>query len=210
MNFLKFCAAQHVLSSPDHTLPPQKLVHVIELLGQAMEVRNTLVLSNTRLAVRAAVPFVSPQISTEDLASHGFELLLKCVELYDCSQPAAFSNYAMTSLQRAYARAVGSLRGHISLLAADDQGVPNPEDTRTNEASEETRVEVIQRSVRSAVQKLPTKERIVVESYLLDGGTLQDAGDLAGVTKEGARLIKLRAISRLKRIMGRDPMDDLA
>jgi RNA polymerase sigma factor (sigma-70 family) len=210
MNFLKFCAAQHILPNPDHTLVPDKLVRVTELLAQAMEVRNTLLLSNTRLAVKAAAPFVSPRMSKEDLASHGFELLLKCVDLYDCSQPAAFSNYAMTSLQRAYARAAGSSRARRDLLTFEDNGVSHPEDTRAHQASEELRLGVIQRSVRSAVQQLPTKERIVVESYLLAGGTLQDAGDLAGVTKEGARLIKLRAISRLKGIMGRDPLEDLA
>lgn len=209
MNFLKFRAAQHVLSSPDHVLRPDQLAEVETLFAQSMEVRNTIVLSNTRLALKTATKYVAPEMTTDDLASHGFECLLKCVDFYDCAQPTAFSNYAITSLRRTYARALRASREPVSLVAIDDPEMPHPADTRSSEASGIARVGVIYGAVRAAVDRLSDKERAVVETYHLEEGTLQEAGDRIGVTREGARRIKLRAISRLKGLLGTDPTEEL-
>ena len=208
MNFLKLCAATEVLSSENQVLKPDQLEKVGALLSQATEVRNTIALSNARLAVMSAHGFDGPDMTKEDLASLGFECLLKCVEFYDCSLSTAFSNYAITSIRRTYARACTSARVRAATVSVDDEGFIEPEDRRTNEATAEAHRDQVKAVIRAAVGQLPERERSVITDYVLDEKTLQEAGDRIGVTREGARLIKLRGMSRLKTIMGEGSAED--
>lgn len=208
MNFLKFLAAQEISASQTGDLSPKQLDVVSSLLGQATEIRDTLVLSNSRLALSTAKKFTTTLTPHEDLTSAGFAILLGAVEFFDCAQGAAFSTYAVTSLCRKYAKLCSSERARTSGISTDDEGFLEPEDRRENSFLAHRRQAHIKASVESALDKLPFREHMIVQGCVLEERPLRDVGGDVGVTGEGARQIKLRALERLKTIFESDPLDE--
>jgi RNA polymerase sigma factor FliA len=64
--------------------------------------------------------------------------------------------------------------------------------------------------VRSAIEKLPEKEKKLLEGYYFQGKTLEEAGALIGQSKSWASRLHARAVERLKQLLeeGDDNLDE--
>lgn len=58
------------------------------------------------------------------------------------------------------------------------------------------------RTLRSALDRLPTRQRMLVEAHFLDGRTLTEIGEAMGVTQSRASQLKAEALATLRRHLG--------
>ncbi len=92
-----------------------------------------------------------------------------------------------------------SLEGTEGLQISDDQ---MPADERMN-------IEQMRRRVRSAIEKLPDKEKKLLQGYYFENKTLEEAGAEIGQSKSWASRLHARAVETLKQLLEEDD-DNLA
>jgi RNA polymerase sigma factor for flagellar operon FliA len=95
---------------------------------------------------------------------------------------------AVTGLAMVFAT---SLEGTEGLQVSDD-AVP---------ADERLELEQLRRRVRAAIEKLPEKERKLLQSYYFENRTLEEAGKEIGQSKSWASRLHARAVERLKQLL---------
>ena len=87
----------------------------------------------------------------------------------------------------------------VSMDAADGLGMDEG-----LAADERLELEQQKRRLRAALEKLPEKERALLEGYYFQGKTLEDAGGEIGQSKSWASRLHARAIERLKDILAEE------
>ena len=95
---------------------------------------------------------------------------------------------AVTGLAMVFAT---SLEGTEGLQLSDDS-LP---------ADEKLEVEQLKRRVRAAIEKLPEKERKLLQGYYFQNKTLEEAGAEIGQSKSWASRLHARAVERLKQLL---------
>jgi RNA polymerase sigma factor FliA len=99
---------------------------------------------------------------------------------------------AVTGLAMVFAT---SLEGTEGLQVSDDQ-LP---------ADERIELEQMRRRVRAAIEKLPEKERKLLQGYYFQNKTLEEAGAEIGQSKSWASRLHARAVERLKQLLEEEP-----
>jgi RNA polymerase sigma factor FliA len=98
-----------------------------------------------------------------------------------------------------------AVSGLAVVLAA---GLDSPEGLQVEDESlsqeERLELEELKERVRAAVEKLPEKERQLLQGYYFRGKTLEDAGGEIGQSKSWASRLHARAIDRLKELLAED------
>lgn len=95
---------------------------------------------------------------------------------------------AVTGLAMVFAT---SLEGTEGLQVSDD-AMP---------ADERLELEQMRRRVRAAIEKLPEKERKLLQGYYFQNRTLEEAGQEIGQSKSWASRLHARAVERLKQLL---------
>jgi RNA polymerase sigma factor FliA len=95
---------------------------------------------------------------------------------------------AVTGLAMVFAT---SLEGSEGLQVSDDQ-IP---------ADERIQLEQMRRRVRAAIEKLPEKERKLLQGYYFQNKTLEEAGAEIGQSKSWASRLHARAVETLKQLL---------
>lgn len=95
---------------------------------------------------------------------------------------------AVTGLAMVFAT---SLEGTEGLQISDDS-MP---------ADERLEIEQLKRRVRAAIEKLPEKERKLLQGYYFQSKTLEEAGAEIGQSKSWASRLHARAVERLKQLL---------
>ena len=98
---------------------------------------------------------------------------------------------AVTGLAMVFAT---SLEGTEGLQVSDDQ-LP---------ADERLELEQMRRRVRAAIEKLPEKERKLLQGYYFQNKTLEEAGAEIGQSKSWASRLHARAVETLKQLLEED------
>jgi RNA polymerase sigma factor FliA len=98
---------------------------------------------------------------------------------------------AVTGLAMVFAT---SLEGAEGLQVSDEQ-LP---------ADERLQLEQMRRRVRAAIEKLPEKERKLLQGYYFQNKTLEEAGAEIGQSKSWASRLHARAVERLKQLLEDD------
>ena len=98
---------------------------------------------------------------------------------------------AVTGLAMVFAT---SLEGTEGLQVSDDQ-LP---------ADEKIQLEQMRRRVRAAIEKLPEKERKLLQGYYFQNKTLEEAGAEIGQSKSWASRLHARAVETLKQLLEDD------
>lgn len=101
---------------------------------------------------------------------------------------------AVTGLAMVFAT---SLEGSDGLQISDES---MPADQRIE-------LEQMRRRVRAAIEKLPDKERKLLEGYYFQGKTLEEAGAAIGQSKSWASRLHARAVEELKRLLSEEEDD---
>jgi RNA polymerase primary sigma factor len=206
-NYLKFKASR-LASSIDARRPRSSDLDALEgLFKQADEIKNRLIQANLRLVVSVAKRHVRNREDMFDIISDGNVSLMKAVERFDYTRGFKFSTYASWAIIKNYARTIPEARyqlaryqtGHEERLGIE----PDPEDRL---AAADRRMEGIREALHQVLQQLPARERSIVTQhygFTADGGshTLEQIGELLGVSKERARQLEKRALRKLREII---------
>ncbi len=204
LNYLKY-KADWLRRRLDPLRPQRKLLARIETLCQeTVATRNQIICANLRLVVSIAKRYVGPAQSFFELVSDGNVSLMRAVERFDYSLGNRFSTYATWAIINNFAHTV-----HESVCYRDrfrtesfqlfTAAADAPGNRREMEAAHSRRKTALDNILR----RLNDREReIIVCRYGLRRGdqpqTLQQVGDVMGVSKERIRQIEARALSKLR------------
>ena len=191
----------YYINGPE-TLPPpltreEEAVVFARLEEHDREAREKLIVHNLRLVVYIARKFESTGVGVEDLVSIGTIGLIKAVNTFCPSRNIKLATYASRCIENEilmYLRKFQTVRNEVSideplnidwdgneLLLSDILGTDN--DTVGRSIEQETEQNIL----RDAVEKLPPRERTIMElRFGLAGGeekTQKEVADLIGISQ---------------------------
>lgn len=186
-----------------------------------------LVRHNLRLAVNMAKRSAHFGLQFDDVLSIAILVLVEASRAFDVGRGCKFSTYAMTAIRRRFTVDIPKCRDHIrmkwraegergavcsrayemahqalySSVSMSDRGVGWMK-AKSVEAEDETWGDEDVEWVRVMLEKLPARERVVIQGRFFEDKTLDEVGRVVGVGKERVRQIQEKALSRLRDLMG--------
>ena len=167
-------------------------------------IRNRIVTANLRLLVSVARPFVTPELSLDDLVSAGILPLIRSVELFDPSRGFRFSTYATHSIRN---HALRVRRRHALHRRRASGAAFEPFGKTVVDRGEpvETRMETEEdlAILQTAVGELAARDRLMLSARFGIGRftqprTFREMADLTGLSRERVRVLTHRALDRLR------------
>ncbi len=213
MNFLKFQA--HQLREKINPSRPKSadLDRLEELLRQAVEVKNFLIRSNLRLVVSIAKRHMKPTNNFFEMVSDGNMSLIRAIEKFDYTKGNKFSTYATWAIMKNYARSIPAEHKVLDRFRTGHDELFDNSQSEKGSGYEDELVNSRQHQViMSILNQLEDRERaIILNRYGLEEGaqpqTLEQVGQVFGVTKERIRQIESRALSKLRKIAHEEKLD---
>jgi RNA polymerase sigma factor (sigma-70 family) len=208
-NYLKYraaCARKEldVLNATD-----AQLDQADALLARAEQVKNDILRANLRLVVSIARRHVGRSPHFFEVVSDGNLALMRAVEKFDYARGYKFSTYASWAVMRNYARTIPEqLYQSARLVTGVDEMLAGAPD-RAGETGRDSVVEAARHLVSKGLDLLTDRERDIVArhygiGYNGQGMTLDQIGQMFGVTKERVRQIERRALSKIRQNLGED------
>ncbi len=197
-------------------LPPplsaEEEEHMIENIGSE-EAKNALIEHNLRLVVYIAKRFENTHAGIEELISIGTVGLMKAVSTFNAEKNIKIATYASRCIENEilmFLRKSASQKKEVSideplsvdwdgneLLLSDILGSEGDSVSREMEEDEERRI------VRSAVEDLNARERVIIEMrYGLGGGhemTQKEVADALGISQSYISRLEKKIMWRLRK-----------
>lgn len=186
----------------------EELAAVDGLLVRAEKVKNDILRANLRLVVSIARRHVGRSPHFFEIVSDGNMALMRAVEKFDYARGYKFSTYASWAVMRNYARTIPEqMYQSARLVTGVDEMLASAPDRE--ETSRDSVVEAARHLVGKGLSLLTERERdVVVRHYGIglngQGMTLDQIGQMFGVTKERVRQIERRALSKIRATLGED------
>ena len=206
MNYLRFKAAgMQKLVDPAH--PRAKEMDLIEqCLDKGTEIKNFLIRSNLRLVVSIAKKHMKPNTSFFEMVSDGNMSLIRAIEKFDYTRGFKFSTYASWAIMKNYARSIPAENAQLDRFRTGNEEVfQNFTDGRGDQFQQEQNHVRQHDVIMGILGQLEDREReIIMHRFGLQQGaeprTLEQVGELLGVTKERIRQLESRALKKLRQI----------
>jgi RNA polymerase primary sigma factor len=180
----------------------------------AQALRAEIIRMNTSLVLAMARRSKNSVVELGDLVSEGNLALLRCVDKFDFSRGFKFSTYACRAILAAFARASVKASRHRSQFPAVFDPTFEKSDflERRRESQQKDSVDDLKSILTANAAELTTVERRVLDARFAigeissdlnqpRGKTLEQVGDLLGVSKERVRQIQNQALEKLRAIM---------
>ncbi len=193
----------------DGRIPAARIASLLKWARIVHKTRAQIVRSNLPLVLAMAKRTRITGVDFSDLISEGNLALLRSVDKFDCSRGFKFSTYACRAILKSFSRVAARAsryRGHFptefdpSLEKSDflEQKRVNTE----NDCVDELRFIL----GRNLAQLNDVEQKVIRARFALDqagdvearGKTLEQVGELIGVTKERVRQIQNKALVKLK------------
>lgn len=206
----------HYINGPE-TLPPpltkeEEQIVFLKLSHNEKSAKDTLVVHNLRLVVYIAKKFESTGIGLEDLISIGTIGLIKAVNTFVPSKNIKLATYASRCIENEilmYLRKNSIGKNDISIdepLNVDWDGnellLSDMLGTEPDSVNREIENEVEKEILHRCVDKLPERERVIMEMrFGLAGGnekTQKEVADSIGISQSYISRLEKRIIKRLK------------
>jgi RNA polymerase primary sigma factor len=183
-----------------------------ELKEAAAQIRRILIRCNLRLVVSIAKRHIGPLAALSDLTSEGNLCLIRAVECYDFSREARFATYATWALTKHFARVVPEENYRMSAFVTGQQARLDAAGDARETSSERTELaEHIRAILDRAIVHLTERERAIIASRYGTRGqpakTLEEIGQLIGLTRERVRQIEARALEKLRAAIGPEAIE---
>jgi len=183
-----------------------------QLREAASQVQRILIRCNLRLVVSIDKRHAGPLAGLPDLISEGNMRLIRAVECYDCAREARFATYATWAVTKHFARLIPEQNYRLSAFQTGQQARLNAlGDAREADRERSEFMEHVQVILGRAVQALTERERTIVESHYGTRGrpvkTLEELGQLFGLTRERIRQIEAHALAKLRDTISPDVME---
>ncbi len=188
--------------------PSRKLAKEVVLwFGRSRQTREIITNANLALVLAMAKRTRMTDVDFSELISEGNMALLRAVEKFDAARGFKFSTYACRAILKAFSRIAVKSSRYNNLFPAEF----DPSMERSNEmevrrqAVAKDAVEELQRIFSSNRAALTDMERRVIEERFAvnrpentESLTLEEVGQVIGVTKERVRQIQNRALEKLR------------
>ena len=205
-NYIKYKFARLRSSlKPSEGDTPELLARLEELASQAGDCRARLVEANLRLVVKLARQHAGRIVGLDGLISEGNLSLLKAVEKFDFTRGTRFSTYATWCVVKRFARVVPEENYIIETFATGSEAVIEVQpDEITSKLDRKETLAHIRTELDKVMSHLTDREReILLRRFGLSGPpqTLEQIGDVLGITRERVRQLETRALRKAAEII---------
>lgn len=213
MNYLKYLASEKREDLDPNRPKSADMDEVESLLEQAVEVKNFLIRSNLRLVVSIAKKHMQPGMNFFEMVSDGNMSLIRAIEKFDYTKGNKFSTYATWAIMKNYAR---SIPKEFKQRERYRTGVEEVFDWRPDEGEPQFKQELVNQRqhqlIMSILEQLDDREKtIIINRFGLEEGvepkTLEQVGQVLGVTKERIRQLESRALKKLRQITQEEKLE---
>jgi RNA polymerase primary sigma factor len=194
------------------THPGKGVVKEIKLwFGRAMATRELITQANLALVLAMAKRTRMSEVDFGELVSEGNMALLRAVEKFDIARGFKFSTYACRAILKAFSRiALKTSRYRNAFPTEFDPSMEKSNYQETKRADvEKDAVEELQRIIGENRAQLSDVEKTVIQSRFgiarttqtgteIAPMTLEEVGQVIGVTKERVRQIQNKALEKLR------------
>lgn len=187
---------------------------VLSWYGRVRETREVITQTNLALVLAMAKRTRMSEVDFGELVSEGNMALLRAIEKFDISRGFKFSTYACRAILKGFSRiAVKTSRYRQAFPAEYDPALEKSDFLETRRAeSEKDAVEELQRIMGENRAHLSDVEKTVLQArfalnQMSDSSpmTLEEVGQVIGVTKERVRQIQNKALEKLRAAMEDGP-----
>jgi RNA polymerase primary sigma factor len=202
-NYLKWLMDRSKRVENQETLTTAAMDRLEELLNQANQIKDLLIMANRALIAHIAKKHLNGVLSLEELMSEGLGPLIKAVEKFDYTRGFKFSTYASWAIIKHFARAV-PMEGQLCHQYLTDEDLdaimPGVDGVDEDQAYRRSMAVV------DAMLQLNERERHILENRFgidrqQEPMSLAQLGEVLGVTKERVRQIEAKAMDKLHVIL---------
>ncbi len=186
---------------------------------RAAETRSEIVAANVPLVLAMAKRTRVTSVDFAELISEGNMALLRAVDKFDCNRGFKFSTYACRAILKAFSRSAvraARYRGHFPTEFDPALERSDAMDRRRDEAELETIDELKAVLGRNTANLNDIERRVLMARFAIDQPTpesgaaepktLEQVGEMIGVTKERVRQIQNKALGKLRQILESGPL----
>lgn len=175
--------------------------------------RESIIKANFGLVMSMAKNSRAKNVEFNELVSEGLLILTRCVEKFQVTKGNKFSTYVCTALSNGFIR-LGMMeqKKHGFCITDHDGAVESSVQQETDDTKPLGQLITSQENhdLREAIDQLPRIQRDIVKrrfgfikrpgkQYVLgDSWTLEEVGELLGITKERVRQIQQVAVNKLR------------
>ncbi|MGE3182005.1 MAG: sigma-70 family RNA polymerase sigma factor [Phycisphaerae bacterium] len=179
----------------------------------SLKTRSDIVRANVPLVLAMAKRTRISGVDLSDLISEGNLALLRAVDKFDCDRGFKFSTYACRAILKSFSRVATRTSRYRGYFPTDFDPTMEKSDflERQRDAVERDSVEELKsilggnQARLSDVEEKVIRARFALEQTVSDdaarGRTLEQVGEMIGVTKERVRQIQNKALKKLKSAM---------
>jgi len=213
--FLQFNYARYVIwtiqeevkKTPDKRPTPDQAQEMLRRYRKADQMREQIAETNLALVLAMAKRTRMSEVDFADLVSEGNMALLRAVDKFDCERGFKFSTYACRAILKAFSRQGMKLSKYRQRFPTDfDPKLEksNHLDTKRTEfvsdaASEVKRIVQENQAALTDIERTVINHRFRLESQAEEKPmTLEQVGQIIGVTKERVRQIQNKALEKIR------------
>lgn len=211
-NFARFRVAEirdEILSTPDR-IPSEEQAHdLLRWYRKSRVIREQIAETNLALVLAMAKRTRMSEVDFADLVSEGNMALLRAVDKFDAGRGFKFSTYACRAIIKAFSRQGMKLSKYRQRFPTDfDPKLERSnfveskrEEFLADSASEVKRIVVENRADLSDIEKTVIEHRFRLEDEFASHSkpmTLEQVGQIIGVTKERVRQIQNKALEKIR------------
>lgn len=196
-----------IWSNPGKTPTPEQADEILAWHRLAERIREQIAETNLALVLAMAKRTRMSEVDFADLVSEGNMALLRAVDKFDAGRGYKFSTYACRAILKAFSRQGMKLSKYRQRFPTDfDPKLEKSNFLETKRASfEKDAADEVRQIVMDNRADLSDVERTVIEHRFgleTDGGekpmTLEQVGQIIGVTKERVRQIQNKAMEKIR------------
>ncbi len=209
-NFARFCINQvqkKVWTRADRKPTPEQSTEILQWHRVADRIREQIAETNLALVLAMAKRTRMSEVDFADLVSEGNMALLRAVDKFDAGRGYKFSTYACRAILKAFSRQGMKLSKYRQRFPTDfDPKLERSNFVETKRTSfERDAADEVRRIVTENSAELTDVERTVIEHrFGLEATdnekpmTLEQVGQIIGVTKERVRQIQNKAMEKIR------------
>jgi RNA polymerase primary sigma factor len=210
-NFCRWKLAKLRAKTTPETLPPQQAREMLDWHRKAENFRDQIAQTNLALVLAMAKRTRLSEVDFSDLVSEGNMALLRAIDKFDVARGFKFSTYACRAILKAFSRTGVKLSKYRQVFPTDF----DPKLEKSNylslkrEDHEDDCVDELRKIIRENRAQLTDIEQSVIEHrFALNRPavpeteeaplTLEQVGQIIGVTKERVRQIQNKALEKIR------------
>ncbi len=197
-----------VRESVDARATDEQAAELLRWYRVSMQLREQIAETNLALVLAMAKRTRMSEVDFADLVSEGNMALLRAVDKFDCARGFKFSTYACRAILKAFSRQGMKLTKYRQRFPTDfdpkleksDHLERKREEYVSDAAAEVKRIVMENRCELTAIERTVIEHRFQLDTPEPDGRvmTLEQVGQIIGVTKERVRQIQNKALEKIR------------